>query len=436
MAAEVLGTLDHPVVAAVTDATEVLDEAAEAALWSLSASELRDLLASTQGLLARVHAERARLVHAVDTAPGGVPAGGVSTQAWLRGALHLAPDEASQTVRVARALHGSDAMTATATALAAGQLSWSQAAVITRAVDALPAKADAEVRHAAEQLLVQAAATLDPVPLARAGRVILDHVAPDLADEPLAAQLAKEEAKERRARELKTYDNGTGRTWWSGHLDAEGQALVAAALDPLAAPRKATPEGPDPRTAVQRRADALVELCRRHLDGGTLPAQRSVLPHIIVTVPLATLTERLGSALLPDGTALSPETARRLACDAQLIPTVLGAKGELLDLGRRTRLFTGPLRKALIARDQGCVHPWCDRPPAWTDGHHLWHWADGGPTELSNGVLLCHPHHVLAHQGQWQVRLGRDALPEWIPPAWHDPEQRPLRHHRFDRPRR
>ena len=210
----------------------------------------------------------------------------------------------------------------------------------------------------------------------------------------------------------------TRRAPWSG-----------AALDPLAAPRPAAADGPDPRPAGRRRADALVEVCRRALAAGTLPERGGDRPQIVVTVPLAALRDGLGSATLDDGTAISAGTARRLACDAAVIPAVLGSRSEVLDVGRARRLFTGPLRRALVLRDRGCAFPGCDRPASWCEAHHIRPWAAGGPTSLANGVLLCRHHHRLVEQGDWQVGLGADGVPEFRPPPWADPDQTPLRNH-------
>jgi hypothetical protein len=122
-----------------------------------------------------------------------------------------------------------------------------------------------------------------------------------------------------------------------------------------------------------------------------------------------------------------------MACDARVLPAVLGGDGQVLDLGRSRRLFTGPIRRALILRDRGCAFPGCDRPPRWAEAHHLTGWADGGETSLANACLLCRHHHRTVHHGGWQVRLGSDGRPEFLPPAILDPERRPRRnvyHHR------
>jgi hypothetical protein len=97
-----------------------------------------------------------------------------------------------------------------------------------------------------------------------------------------------------------------------------------------------------------------------------------------------------------------------------------------LDVGQQRRLFTGPLRRALILRDRGCAFPGCDRPPRWTDGHHIVSWLDGGPTSLANAVLLCGHHHRLIHHSDWQIRQNpADGLPDFIPPEYIDPNNNP-----------
>jgi hypothetical protein len=121
---------------------------------------------------------------------------------------------------------------------------------------------------------------------------------------------------------------------------------------------------------------------------------------------------------------------RKLACDAQVIPALLGSDGQPLDLGRSTRTFTAAQRRALGLRDgPGCAFPGCDRPIAWCDAHHIVHWSDGGHTDLTNGVLLCAHHHTLIHHGDWTVRITACGRPEFLPPTWIDPQRRPRRNH-------
>ncbi|WP_284749362.1 DUF222 domain-containing protein [Amycolatopsis sp. RTGN1] len=135
----------------------------------------------------------------------------------------------------------------------------------------------------------------------------------------------------------------------------------------------------------------------------------------------------VGRATLGDLGTISAAEARIHACDCMLIPVVLGGKSEPLDLGRQRRLISTPLRRALYLRDRGCAFPGCHRPPRHCQGHHVRHWADGGPTELGNLVLTCAHHHRLLHRSGWQVRIAADGLPEFLPPVFLDKRRRPRR---------
>ncbi|GIE04449.1 HNH endonuclease signature motif containing protein [Paractinoplanes durhamensis] len=134
-----------------------------------------------------------------------------------------------------------------------------------------------------------------------------------------------------------------------------------------------------------------------------------------------------GCGRLDTGAPVGATEARLLACDARVVPAVLGTDGQVLDVGQARRLFTGPLRRALVLRDRGCSFPGCDRPAAWCEGHHLIPWADGGPTALSNACLLCRHHHRVIHHTDWKARLATDGHPEFIPPATVDAQRRPRR---------
>ncbi len=180
-------------------------------------------------------------------------------------------------------------------------------------------------------------------------------------------------------------------------LDPEGQAVLEAILGPLAAPQPSTEHGSDLRTSDQRRGDALVEVCRRAAAaGGEAPTTAKAA--VVVTMDFQDLKSLTGAGTTLTGDLLAPETVRRLACDAAVIPAVLGSRSEVLDLGRTRRLVTPGLLMALYLRDAGCTFPGCSRPPSWCDAHHCRHWCDGGPTDLMNMALLCPRHHTIVHQ--------------------------------------
>ena len=122
-----------------------------------------------------------------------------------------------------------------------------------------------------------------------------------------------------------------------------------------------------------------------------------------------------------------------MACNATLVALYLDSESRVVDHGTARRLYDKHQRLVLAVRDRGCVFPACDRPPAWCEAHHITWWSEGGPTDLNNAALLCHFHHYLVHEGQWQVTMAHDGIPEIIPPRRLDPDQVPRRHSRFTR---
>lgn len=217
--------------------------------------------------------------------------------------------------------------------------------------------------------------------------------------------LAEEEAAARRGRALHTRPGPGGLTEYQLTLDAEGAALIDAAVAALSTP-VAGPHGePDPRRAAHRRADALLAVVQRGLEaGGTLPGQTKA--QVVVTISLADLlAQSHGAGVTGTGQVLSPEAVRRWACDAGIIPMVLGGAGQPLDVGRMKRLITDAQRTALWQRDRGCTFPGCNCPQQWCDGHHLTAWANGGKTNLDELALLCRRHHTFVHQHQLTATL-------------------------------
>jgi hypothetical protein len=184
---------------------------------------------------------------------------------------------------------------------------------------------------------------------------------------------------------------------------------------------------PDPRSAACRRGQALVEALRRFLDQGTAPIRGGQHPHVTVTIGLDELRRGVGAAYLDFGGQIDAGTLRMLACEAAIIPAVLGRPSQVLDVGRANRLFPPGIRKAIELRDKGCAFPGCDRPPGWTEAHHIRHWVNDGPSSLENGCLLCSRHHSEIHRGHWEVRMAADGLPEFLPPVWIDKQRKPRR---------
>jgi len=159
-----------------------------------------------------------------------------------------------------------------------------------------------------------------------------------------------------------------------------------------------TSDGPDDRKPEQRRADALGEICRQWLGTFHRPTIGGERPHVTVTVPVRALTGANGAGELDHCGPVSIDAAKRIACDASVMRVVLSGRSEPLDVGRRTAVISPAMRRAVIVRDRVCRFPGCDRPNSWCDAHHIVHWADGGPTALTNLVLLCRRHHRKVHE--------------------------------------
>jgi hypothetical protein len=182
-----------------------------------------------------------------------------------------------------------------------------------------------------------------------------------------------------------------GRFFIEGNLDAVNGAAVRGALEPLARPSGEH----DKREYDQRMADALVEVITH---GGKHNVQLQVTSSIETLLNLTGATGAEMEFSLP----VSFKTVERWACDCS-VTRVLMQDSMVIDVGRAKRVISGPTKRALRARDGHCVWPGCDRPASWSDGHHLVHWIHGGSTNLDNLVLLCHRHHRMVHEDNWQI---------------------------------
>jgi len=217
--------------------------------------------------------------------------------------------------------------------------------------------------------------------------------------------------------------NGVGGKLNGRFDDAAMFDAIATLVDTCAAPRTAD----DARSAGQRQAEALADACAFVLDhgaSGQVPKSGGRRPHLNVLVRLEDLENRARAACLDFGGTLSPESLRMLCCDAAVVPIVLAGTGQPLDVGRATRTIPDGLRRAITARDRGCVH--CGRPASWCEVHHIKPWQDGGETSLRNCLMLCKACHRLIHHAGWDVTLV-DGWPEFHPPGWIDPQRRSRR---------
>ncbi len=293
------------------------------------------------------------------------------------------------------------------TAAAVAELSAEQIEVITTAPQAV------------EQILTEAAAVLDPTKLkylARSAAARLDQDGPEPTEQELVQP----------RNTLRTTKRRDGRLGFEGVLDAEAGAKFLALLSPLAKPRPSTIEGPDLRSAAERHGDAFVEVIDLAASTNGLPSEGGEKPHLHVTIDHRALRDEIGHALLATGDTITAAQARRLACEAKIIPLVLGSNSEPLDIGRAAYTATIHQRRALTVRDRGCAFPSCDRPAKWCQVHHIDWWSHAGETNIDNLILLCGHHHRLIHHTDWTVEMI-NGQPVFRPPRYIDPDRTPLR---------
>jgi len=326
-------------------------------------------------------------------------AGARDVGAWLSASLPVDRRTAHADVKLAQAVD--QAYPGVAAAMAAGEMSLEQARVIVGALDGVGEVLDAAGLVEAERFLVGEAKTHDPVALRRLGRHLAAVVDPDAAEAAEAKALLAEEQHAQAATRLSLKPLGDGTTRLSGLIPDASAHRLRTYLEALTQPRIAALDA-DGQRMRQDHLDglALCDLLER-IDPTTLPAHGGDATTVVVTISEESLRERLAAAGLLDGDRISASEARRLACGAKIVPVVLGGRGEILDLGRGQRLFTPAQRKAIRLRDQRCRAEGCQAPSTWTDIHHKQAWADGGPTDLDNGISLCGHHHRRIHDTRY-----------------------------------
>lgn len=347
------------------------------------------------------------------------------------------------------------ALPAVRMALASGVLSTPQARVIAARITALPR--DEAFRAKVAEVLIEQVTTrgLDATDLDHAASAVIADLDPDRAIIASDKELPLRERGAHSARFLSFSPDRFGGVRIKGYASLEEAEIVKATLMPMAAPVTTEPGAcggepgargrddqgrripsacPDPvcdhtgrdlRDAGTRMWDALVEACRRLQGDDLVPHTHGTTARLTITLPYDALQEAAtATGHLASGAPISAAALRRLACDAEILPAVLGGNAEVLDLGRTQRLVTPALFNALVLRDRHCAFPGCSRLPL-ACAHHILHWADGGPTSLTNLVLLCRRHHTLIHHSPWRIEIDPDTCrPRWIPPPIADDRDR------------
>ena len=420
---------------------DAVDAFVSESIDGVTTSELGADIIDITRAIDQLEAERLRRLHRFHAERGALSEEGGTTVSWLRRCCGMTVKAAANRVHLARVL---GELPASLDSARAGRASFSNVAMIAH----LAKDIGVEQVQPIEDILVGSAETFEPQQMRRLTEETRLRLDPDgvLEDD--------NRAHERRWFECEqTYGNVFV---LRGQLDAEGGAVVKTAIDALSHGL----DHNDAREGSQRRADALVDMAATQLRCGDHRDVHGQRPHLTLTVSAETLRastpgsvtlraytpgaetlrantpgEQTGRSATPGVDAviarvgaapaelhgvgpIHPETARRIACDAVRTVVMVAAPVDAsvwtavsaplvpLSVGRAARTIPAAIRTALVLRDQGCRFPGCDRPPAWTDGHHIIHWSDGGPTELANLVSLCRTHHRRVHEQGWRIHIA------------------------------
>ncbi len=416
----------------------------------MSDSELLSTLDQVDAAVARLLTYRLQLIARVDETGLAEELGARDTAELLAMRHRIDRREAHRDLKLARSLPKYGAV-ATALTDETRPLRPAQASPIVTALERVSSRVAVEDLDVAEEQLVNLAGHLSPGELAKAAKQICDLLDADGPEPNETAAYARES--------LTLIDSENG-VKFRGYLANENAELLRSRIHAAARPHKTVDGELDPRSREKRQADALtatLTIAAAATDtgfkpptavSGRLDAGVEVLPledvagdpaapgtdswvpgfgakaNITVTIDLEDLKSAAADATgdLGYGGGLSAAAIRRMACDAKIIPLVLGSNSEPLDVGRAERLVTRAMRRALNFRDKGCVV--CGAPPIYCDAHHVQSWIDGGETALYNLVLLCRAHHVALHAGHWVVTITGGVV-HVSRPSWADPTPQP-----------
>lgn len=396
----------HPVARFADRVHTALDALAEAPAWSMTADEQRAALVALARAQSRLAELRFRVLAAADRNDVAAETAATSTGAWVAHHTRQARSGAHADVRLALSLDAAHPVTRDA--LAAGAVDEAQARVIVAAVDRLPGTVEAPDRERAEKHLVHLAGEHDARDLKALGRRIFEVVDPGAADLEEGRRLEAEERAAARATYLHLSDNGDGTHTGRFKISTLHAAMLTKMLHAFTSPRR--PANGADRSKLTRpelMGAAFSQLLER-FPAARLPRAGGVSATVVVLMDYDRLLTGLGAARLDTGELVSAGTARRLACQAGIIPavyrTVLGGPSVVLDVGRRRRFHSETQRIALTVRDRGCTAEGCDRPPGWCHAHHdEVPWAAGGGTSVEKGRLLCPFHHAKAHSPAYDL---------------------------------
>jgi hypothetical protein len=401
------GDRPHPVQAAVRSMHGELDTLMDSGVWSMQPRQLGETLKALTQLKARVAELELRVAMAAERADARGDSA-ISTAAWWASETRQTKQAAFAAMRLAKSLDWDHEPVRDA--LAAGELVVEQAEVIVRAVDELTTKearelVEPEVVVKAERELIKLARDYDAKALRTLGRRILDIVAPEVGEAHEARQLAKEEQAALAATRFTMREDGLGAAHGRFTIPATHAAMLRKQLMaiayPAGKPREAdagteAPHASEPLFGPKQLGKAFLAYIERY-PTDLLPTAGGIAADVMVTVDIEALRKGLGSAQLDTGGVISPAMARMLACDAGIIPLVMGGKSVVLDCGRKRRFHTRTQRSAIVAQQGHCTAEGCDHPPGLCHVHHDVPWSKGGGTNIKDARLLCPKHHHRAH---------------------------------------
>ena len=342
----------------------------------LDAAELAGFVPKLGRLLARCESVKLAALRRAETLAVADLVGARSTSEWIADATGTKTGTARRELDVAARLDDLDEI---GDALADGSISLTQAGVLARATGASDDEQRELLDAAGSQSVNELESTVHDFRLRK--EVPTGEVVPGLIVTARGANVSVEA----------TLSNLGGETF-------------TTAIDAAAA-QLSHDEG---AAWSQRRADGLIAVCRYFLEHAHLPATRLGRPHVLVDIPIDTLTTGSGAATLGSGAVIDAATARTMCCDAGISRLISGPGSEPLDIGRTRRSIPAGIARFLLVDDRHCRWPGCTSPAWGCEAHHVrfWEGTQRGPTNTDNLVLLCwHHHHLLHHSSRWQLTL-------------------------------
>lgn len=404
----------NPVTELLGGGPAALDEALRNDLSGLDAPELMSLHRLAAEIRDKADALVLHVLAAADASDAARQIGEPSLTAVVARESGVSRRDAGQQVRLATRL-----TTAQATRETLGRpgMSTQKARMITDAMDQLPCDLTPAQRDHIESDLAHAAPEMSLEQFRIKARRALEPVDVDRANQIENAQLDRDETHQAKLVEfwIGRPDATTGMVAFGGKVDPLTADILRSAIDARTSPRSRKDVGPRPDAQLVA-GEAFCDLIT-HLPVDHLGNHGGVAATLMITISEDSLRGRTDEAGVTEhGTRISAPALRQLACNAGILPAVFGGDSLPLDLGREKRDFSAAQRRALAQRDRGCAHPGCDRPPGWTEAHHIAWWErDGGTSDMINGVLLCAHHHRLVHRTNTAIRLAPDdGIPEFL----------------------